>query len=77
VAGAFAFVAARRRRLIQLPTVWAAVGTWIVATVLLACFLPTYAQPRLLAYLLIAALVTLLVTPIAAAPLAISVNRHR
>jgi hypothetical protein len=77
VVGAFAFVAARRRRLIQLPTMWGAVGTWIVATVLLAYFLPTYAQPRLLAYLLIAALVTLLVTPIAAAPLAISVNRHR
>jgi hypothetical protein len=77
VAGGLAFVAARRRRLIQLPTAWVAVGTWIVATILLACFLPTYAQPRLLAYLLIAALVTLLVTPVAAAPLAISFNRHR
>jgi hypothetical protein len=77
IAGAVAFVAARHRRLIQSSTVWAAACIWIVATVLLAYFLPTYAQSRLLGYVLIAALVTLLVTPVAAAPLAISVNRHR
>lgn len=77
IAGLVAFLAARRRRLIEMPTVWAAACTWIVATVFLAYFLPNYAQPRPLGYLLVAALVTLLVTPVAAAPLALSVNRHR
>jgi hypothetical protein len=77
ISGALAFAAARRRRLIQMPTVWAAVFTWIVATVFLAYLLPNYAQPRALGYLLVAAVVTLLVSPAAAAPLALSVNRHR
>jgi hypothetical protein len=77
VSGALAFVAARRRQLIRMPTVWAAACTWIVATVLLAYSLPTYAQPRPLSYLLVAALVAVFVAPVAAAPLALSVNRHR
>jgi hypothetical protein len=77
VGGALAFVAAWRRRLIQWATTWIAGCMWIAATVLSAIFLPTYVQPRLLAYLLVASLVTLLVTPVAAAPLGISINRHR
>lgn len=77
IASAAAFVTARRRGLIQSHTAWAAACVWIVATILLAYLVPSHFEPRLYAYLYIAATVTLLVMPIATAPLAISINRHR
>jgi hypothetical protein len=77
IAGGLVFVIARRRRLIQSPTVWVAACVWIVSTIAFAILWRAHAEPRILGYLLIAAFATLLVAPIAAAPLALSVNRHR
>jgi hypothetical protein len=77
IAGGLAFVIARRRRLIQSPTVWIAAFVWIASTIALATLWRTHADPRLIGYLLIAACAALLVAPIAAAPLALSINRHR
>jgi hypothetical protein len=71
------FAAARRRRLIQSPTTWAAALAWATATVAIALQLPAEAEPRLLGYLLVATIVALAVAPVAAAPLALSSNRHR
>jgi hypothetical protein len=70
-------VAARRRGLIQSTTAWAAACVWIVATIVLMYLWPRHIEPLVYAYLYITAFVTLLVMPVAVAPLAISINRHR
>ena len=71
----FAFFGARSRGLIKSSTVCGAACVWILATVLLALLLPGHS--RLLDLLIPAAFVGLLITPVAAAPLAFSINRHR
>jgi hypothetical protein len=71
------FLAARRRGLIQAPTVWAATGVWAVAAVLLVLQWPLKEEPQLSAYPLFAGVLALAVAPLAAAPLALSWNRHR
>lgn len=75
--GLWAFSAARRRAFISDPAIWAAATIWLVGTSLVAFALPEFNQPRGLVVLLAAAGAALAVIPIAAAPLAISVNRHR
>ena len=72
-----ALFAARRRQLIQGPTVWAAAIVWIAATAGLALKWPENAMPHGLGYLLIAAAAALMVAPVASVPLALSWNRHR
>jgi hypothetical protein len=77
IASAWVFFAARRRKLIQGPTLWAAAIVWITATVGLALKWPDYATPHWVGYLLIAAAAALAVAPVASVPLALSWNRHR
>jgi hypothetical protein len=77
ITSAWAFVAARRRKLIQGPTLWAATIVWATATAGMALKWPEYATPHWGGYLLIAAAAALVVAPVAAVPLALSWNRHR
>ena len=77
IASVWVFVAARRRKLIQGPTLWAAAIVWTTATAGLALKWPDYATPHWLGYLLIAAAAALVVAPVASVPLALSWNRHR
>jgi hypothetical protein len=77
IASVWAFVAARRRNLIQGPTLWAAAIVWMTATIALALKWPDYATPHWIGYLLIAAASALVVAPVASVPLALSWNRHR
>jgi hypothetical protein len=71
------FIAARHRKLIEWQTIWVAAGVWAILTfAAIACW-PAHASPGLLAYFLAAGILTLSVVPVAAAPLAISLNRHR
>jgi hypothetical protein len=76
-ASVWVFVAARRRKLIQGPTLWAAAIVWTTATVALALKWPEYATPHWGGYLLIAAAAALVVAPVASVPLMLSWNRHR
>jgi hypothetical protein len=71
------FVAARRRQLIERHSIWAAAGAWATLTIAAIACWPANANPGLLAYFLAAGILTLSVVPVAAAPLAISLNRHR
>jgi hypothetical protein len=73
VYGAWVYFAAAQRRLIERPIAVAAVVVWIAATLILCLLVPT----NWLGYLLIGAGVSLFLAPIAAAPLALSANRHR
>ncbi len=75
--GVWVYAAARRRGLIQSATLWAAATIWIASTAVLAFQLPQPASPRWLAVLLIAAMMALIVGPVASVPLALSANRHR
>jgi uncharacterized membrane protein YeaQ/YmgE (transglycosylase-associated protein family) len=71
------FAVARRRALLQAPTVWTAAGLWAAATVIVAFQRPLDAETRWLFYLFIACIFALAVAPLAAAPLALAANRHR
>jgi hypothetical protein len=76
----WAFVAARRRLFIAMPTVWAAMGAWIALCVLLVLILsPHHGVPPfpLPFFALMLGLLALVVFPLAAAPLALAWNRHR
>jgi hypothetical protein len=77
IASVWVFVAARRRKLIQGPTVWAAAIVWITTTAGMALKWPENGWPLWGGYLLIAAAAALVVAPVAAVPLALSWNRHR
>src|SRR5262249_4507362 len=77
IASVWAFVAARRRELIQGPTVWAAAIVWLTATIRLALKWPDFATPYWGGYFLIPAAAALVVAPVASVPLALSWNRHR
>ncbi len=74
---AWAFVAARRRGLVDAPTAWAAlsVGAALVIGAVLV-FPPGDPVPRS-AYALLIGVVALAIAPLAAAPLALAWNRHR
>ena len=78
---AWAFTAARRRALIGMPTVWAAMGVWGTLCVLGVLF---WSQHRsdivtspLPVFVHVIGLFALVVFPLAAAPLALTWNRHR
>jgi hypothetical protein len=71
------FAAARRRGLVPMPTVYAAAAVWcVLVTIVMADWMMHPQGPARL-YLFAATVVTLAVTPLAAAPLALSINRHR
>lgn len=71
---ALIFVEASRRSLIHVRTAWAAGGVWLIA--LLAAAMPAMSQSYSQLFLL-AVVFALALSPIAGAPLAISLNRHR
>lgn len=71
------FVEARRRELISTATTWAGASLWLASTALGAIVLPQAPEPRIVAILLGAVGAALAILPFAAAPLAISMNRHR
>ena len=77
VLGLWVFAAARRRGLIQAPAHWTCATAWIVGTLVIALQVPSANYPRVFVYLLISGIVALIFIPVAAAPLAISANRHR
>jgi hypothetical protein len=68
---------AHRCRLIQTATVLAAATFWVAGSAILAAQLPAWVHWDWLTYLLIAAAMALVVSPVAAIPLALSWNRHR
>jgi hypothetical protein len=77
VAGtAWAFVEARRREMIQRPTVAAAAGLWMLATALAVIDLVLH-QRSIPNQILLAGLAALTVAPVALTPLALAWNRHR
>jgi hypothetical protein len=73
---AWAFVAARRRGMVDGLTSLAAAAVWAAGCALGAMTLPRPESP-VVAYLLGAGLLALAVAPLAAAPLALAWNRHR
>jgi hypothetical protein len=77
LSAAMIFNSARRRGLVERATVWAAVATWIAATLVFVAVRPVTAEPRLIGDILGAGVLVLIVVPLAAAPLALSLNRHR
>lgn len=78
VAGvAWVFTEARRRDLISTPMIYMAAILWLVGTASVAVLLPKLPEPRITGALLGAAAAALVIAPIAAAPVAISTNRHR
>jgi hypothetical protein len=78
VAGtAWAFVAARRRSLVDGVTTLAAAAMWAAGCTLGVMMLPMTQESPLVAYLLGAGFLALAVAPLAAAPLAVAWNRHR
>jgi hypothetical protein len=77
VATAWAFVAARRRRLLDFSTAWAALGTWTVLVIWVVLTLPPAVDLSTAGYILLVGVVALAVMPLAAAPLALTWNRHR
>jgi hypothetical protein len=78
VAGtAWAFVAARRRSLLDGLTTFAAATVWAAALALGAIMLPKTPESPMAAYLLGAGFLALTVAPLAVAPLAVAWNRHR
>ncbi len=68
---------ARRRGLVERPIIWAAAAVWLAAILAFVIFRPATPEPRLIGDILGAGVLTLVVVPFAAAPLAVSVNRHR
>jgi hypothetical protein len=71
------FIAARRRGLIEPPTAWAALASWALLIIAAALVLRHNAAPPAIAYTLTFGVLSLAVIPFAAAPLALSWNRHR
>jgi hypothetical protein len=72
-----AFVAARRRALVDTTTAWAALAVWAALVVAAVLALPaTIPAPRT-AYIMLVGVLALAVAPLAAAPLALAWNRHR
>jgi hypothetical protein len=71
------FRAARRRGLVERTIIWAAAIVWLVATVAFVVFRPNTPEPRWIGDILGAGILTLMVISLAAAPLALSLNRHR
>jgi hypothetical protein len=74
---AWAFVAALRRQFIAWPTLVASLAAWLAAVATLALKWPLVPGQPPLAFALIAGALALAVAPLAAAPLALSWNRHR
>jgi hypothetical protein len=72
-----AFVAARRRSLIEASTVWAALAVWAALVVVAVLALPATVPAPRTAYVLLVGVLALAVAPLAAAPLALAWNRHR
>ncbi len=77
VSAAAIFRAARRRGLVERPMIWAAAAVWLAATLAFVAFRPGTPEPRLIGDILGAGVLALIVVPFAAAPLALSLNRHR
>jgi hypothetical protein len=74
---AWLYTAAWRRGLLQPRSIWAAGGAWAAGTALLVLDWPLNEEPLLCGYVFFAGLLALAVAPLAAAPLAVSANRHR
>lgn len=74
---AWAFVMARRRLLIGPRTVYAASGVWIFLSTLVTLEWALHRAQPAPVYMVVAGLSALVVFPLAAAPLALSWNRHR
>jgi hypothetical protein len=77
VGTAWIYVASRRRGHIPSATVWAATIVWSAATLASVVFWPAELRPSVLGYFFVAAAAALMIAPVAAAPLALSANRHR
>jgi hypothetical protein len=77
VISAAIFLTARRRGLVERPIIPTATIVWAAATVAFLVLRPGTPEPRLIGDILGAGVLTLLVVPFAAAPLALSLNRHR
>ncbi|MBC7817255.1 MAG: hypothetical protein IAG10_10235 [Planctomycetaceae bacterium] len=73
----WAFVSARRRALIGLPTVCAAFSVWLVLSGLIALDWMLHPARPLPLGVTVVGLATLVVAPLAAAPLALAWNRNR
>lgn len=71
------FIAARRRGLIEPPTIWAAVAAWAVLVIAASLLTPHAAIASNTAYVFLFGGLSLAVLPFAAAPLALAWNRHR
>ena len=72
-----AFVAARRRALIGMPTAALSLGVWVVLSGLIAFDWTLHPERPLSQAVLVVGLASLVVAPLAAAPLALSWNRNR
>jgi hypothetical protein len=70
-----AFVAARRRALVEASTAWTALAVWAALVVVLV--LPSAIPAPPAAYIMLVGILALAVTPFATAPLALAWNRHR
>lgn len=71
------FAAARRRDLIGWQDVWASVTFWVVAATAVIVFWPASMPFTFSVLMAMAVSFSLIVLPVAAAPLAIAANRHR
>jgi hypothetical protein len=72
-----AFVAARRRALVEASTAWAALAVWAALVIVAVLVLPSALPAPSTAYIMLAGVLALAVIPLAAAPLALAWNRHR
>ena len=72
-----AFVAARRRALIGMPTAAASLGVWVVLSGLIAFDWTRHPERPLSQVVLFTGLASLVVAPLATAPLALAWNRNR
>ncbi|MBI3866174.1 MAG: hypothetical protein HY290_30205 [Planctomycetia bacterium] len=74
---AWAFVAARRTRMVQSQTVYASAGAWVAAVALLALDWNLHGGRTLPVQVLVVGFAALALAPIALTPLALAWNRHR
>jgi hypothetical protein len=77
LAAACAIMVARRRGLIDWPTVYAALGIWLALSSVVAMERLMHPADPLLLYVFAVGMAALAVFPLAAAPLALSWNRNR